>query len=254
MVTTVLDKEIENNYKHFLEDWQDELTSSTKDIVKKTKTFQDSYKRLTTLQAWRAYILETNISEDSFAFFLEAQNDALLSHVQASIGCWRMALKSLRSCIENSTLALYYMDHPVELALWSNGNFRISFRETISYLTKHPSISSLPKNSESITGIPLLVNEYDKLSQAVHASSRDFRMTDEGKAIAFWSSDAKRVGIWSTHEKRTIEGINLLFLNMFTKYLTGAKQSNLRTSLSFSIPKTKDAKIKSTLKVTIKRR
>ena len=250
---TAIDSEIDNNYKRFLKDWQKELTSSTTDIIKKSRVLQDSYKRLTTLQAWRAYVLEPNISEASFSFFLEAQNDALLSHVQASMGCWRIALKSLRSCIENATLAVYYMDHPVELALWSSGSFRISFRETINYLKKHPFISSLPTNSESIIGIPLLEMEYDKLSLAVHASSRDFRMTDEGKAIAFWSPDARRIGIWSTHEKRTIEGVNLLFLNMFKDHLTGTKQSNLRTSLSFAIPKTKDAKIKNTLKITIRR-
>ena len=245
--------EIEKNYKYFIDDWQSELEGSTNTVIKKTKTFQTSYKRLTTLQAWRAYVLEPNLSEDSFAFFLEAQNDALLSHVQASMGCWRIALNSLRSCIENSILTVYYMDHPIELALWSQGIFRIGFRETINYLKKHPLMSSLPANSQHIMGIPLIEQEYRNLSRAVHASSRDFRMTEEGKAISLWSPDEKRISIWSTHEKRTIEGINLLFLNLFRIYLTGAKQMNLRKSLSFSIPKTKDAKIKSTLKVTVKR-
>ena len=70
-----------------------------------------------TIPTQNALVLEPRMTADSLAFFLEAQNDALVSHVFGNLGSWRSALKALRSCIENVAFCLYYKDHPVELHL-----------------------------------------------------------------------------------------------------------------------------------------
>lgn len=131
-----LREEIEANYRRFESDWKQSLSNSIAITgeLELDPTFLESYYRLTTLQAWRAGLLEALLPKESYYFYLEAQNDALVSHIQARSGSWRSALKSLRSVIENVLFALYYMDHPVELSLWgwesSESRFR-SFRSTL---------------------------------------------------------------------------------------------------------------------------
>jgi hypothetical protein len=245
-----LREEIEANYRRFENDWKQSLSDSIAVTGKLDATFLESYSRLTTLQAWRAGLLDTLLPKESYWFYLEAQNDALISHIQARCGSWRSALKSLRSAIENVLFALYYMDHPVELSLWASGRFRITFSELQKYFNQHPNILNVP---ESITGLGLIGHEYEKLSKAVHASSRDFRMTNEGRALSLWHSDVPRVGQWSTHEKRTIQGINLLLMTMFREKLSGTQQTSIRASLALIIPQQKYPIIAQALSVRIKK-
>jgi hypothetical protein len=242
--------EIEANYRRFEGDWKQSLSNSISSTGELDAIFLESYSRITTLQAWRAGLLEAALPKESYCFYLEAQNDALVSHIQARCGSWRSALKSLRSAIENVLFSLYYMDHPVELSLWGSGKFKINFSELQKYFNQHPNLQRVP---ESITGLGLIGQEYEKQSKAVHASSRDFRMTNEGRALSLWHSDVPRVGQWSTHEKRTLQGINLLLMSIFHEKLKGTQQSNIRTSLGLIIPHQKDSTIAQMLSVRIKR-
>lgn len=243
--------EIRNNYDRFLHDWQDALSRRlVEDLPGGITRFENSYIRLTSLQAWRSTVIEPNISAGSIGFFVEAQNDALVSHIQASLGSWRVSLKSLRSCIENVLLCLYYKDHPVEFTLWEKGKFRIPYSEAFRYFQNHPCLDGVP---DDLKGLGLIDQQYDKLSKAVHSSAIEFRMTEDGKALSLWKTDNKHESIWETHEKKTLQGLNLLLLVLFREHLQGANLAALRESLGFVIPENKDLDIKSALKVRIKR-
>ena len=112
------------------------MTASSTELAKDNSIYLNSY-RIASLQAWRTH-LESRITEGSLAFFLEAQNDALTSHVFASLGSWRSALKALRSCIDNVLFCVYYKDHSVELDLWHSGKHKPSFNELFNYMENHP--------------------------------------------------------------------------------------------------------------------
>jgi hypothetical protein len=246
---TLID-EIKHNYIVFQEDWQQNLSHRISELPNRIARFERSYIRLTTIQAWRASIIEQQLKRGSIGFYAEAQNDALISHVQASLGSWRIALKSLRSCIENILLCLYYKDHEVELKLWEMGKFRIGASETIQYFQKHPFIIGIP---DDLTGLSLITQQYKKLSEAVHASSVHFRMTEDGKALSLWESAGTHENMWETHEKKTIQGLNLLMLTIFKDHLQGTNLASLRQAVGFVIPAVKDSAIKSRLNITIKR-
>lgn len=250
-----LTKEVDKNCDDFSAEWPKTLASSISSIDKlsQTKAIRyESYRRLTSLQAWRSYVLEPNVGNDSLAFFLEAQNDALISHVNALMGASRVALKALRSLVENTLCMIYYMDHPVELRMWADGKHRLGFTELLEYLRKHPEFVDA-KDAETVTGLDLLKREYRQLSAAVHGSSKSFRMTEDGKMPTLWTTNAAKLGKWRTREKATLLAVNLVLLTFFRQYLQGSAQPQLRRSLAFSIPKAKDAKIKKHLGVTIKR-
>ena len=189
-------------------------------LTKKHNLLYSSYEGLTTLQAWRATVLEKTIGNDAISFFLEAQNDALLSHTQASLGSWRLALNALRSLIENILAMVYYMDHPIEMELWSLGRNKIGFTDLIKYLSEHPRIRD---KNDSVNGIDTIKTEYAKLSRAVHASSTNFRMTNEGRVPLLCTADKSALNKWRTRERLTLTGLNLALLCIFSNHLTGAK-------------------------------
>ena len=174
-------------------------------------------------------MVEAHVPAGCVGFYAEAQNDALISHVQASLGSWRVALKALRSCIENALLCLYYKDHLVEHKLWETRQFRISISAAIKYYREHPLLRDM---QEGTTGIGIINQEYAKLSRAVHASSQDFRMTEGGKGMSLWKTDAAHESRWETHEKKTLLGLNLLMLTLFHEHLQGASLSSVRESLA----------------------
>lgn len=242
--------EIRQNYTVFQKEWQDNLSARVSDFPSHAKRFERSYIRLTSLQAWRAGVVEQQLAHGSIGFYIEAQNDALISHVQASLGSWRVALKSLRSCIENILLCLYYKDHPIELVLWESGAFRLSFSEAMQYFKKHPLIKNVQSD---LTGLSLISEEYKKLSIAVHSSAVDFRMTEGATNLLLWNTDNKHESIWETHEKKTLQGLNMLMLTIFRQLLQGASLGSVRQALGLVIPSRKDAEIKAKLRVTIKR-
>ena len=113
---TITEQEINANYEEFYADWTTQIEKNWNDL-KKLPVFLESYRRICALNAIKKILVIPNSRKDSADFFLEAHNDAVVSHVSASFGSWRSSLQSLRSIIENSLCSIYYNDHPVELQL-----------------------------------------------------------------------------------------------------------------------------------------
>lgn len=239
--------EIDSNFTRFTEKWKVERTAVTTELSQHEERFRASYRRLVSLQAWRT-ALENKISSDSLKFFLEAQNDALVSHVLASQGSWRTALKSLRSCIENVLFCLYYKDHPVEVELWQAGRHRLGFTALTEYLINHPQLLDV---NPDYSGVATLKAEYSTLSKAVHASSASFRMTQDEETTHLWSAEVSRLGAWSTRESQVLKGLNLLLLTIFREDLSGARLSGLRQAISLAIPVSQHARIKTKMHITL---
>lgn len=228
---TPLEQEIENNYKRFFVDWTAQAQKNWAKLGGKEQ-FVKSYRRLSCFNALQHTLIIPNFSAASAAFFLEAQNDALVSHVNANLGSWRTALQSLRSCIENVLSAIYYSEHPVELELWAKGEFRIWFQDLHRYMSRHPHLSNL---SVSVSGLADLKSEYEILSKAVHASAVDFRMTDGASKVLLWNTEESKLGAWATREKRVVEAVCSLIICLHPLELQGAKNSQLRGALSFVV-------------------
>jgi hypothetical protein len=194
--------------------------------------FLNSYTRLTSINAWRELLIKNEASDEAYRFFCEAQNDGVSSHVLAGLGSWRASLKCLRSCIENVLFCEYYKDHPIELRLWLLGKHRLGFSETINYFQKHPDVEGI-KND--LAGLGRLQKEYSILSRAVHGSDFNFRMTAAGGTTNLWSSDNRKLNSWSTRERETLIGINLILLTLHSKALQGASLLGLRQSIGLII-------------------
>jgi hypothetical protein len=227
--------------------------TSVESTLQQLDTFKEkyaaSYNRLVSLQAWRSELFCNHLSSDAEEFFREAHNDALMSHALARQGAWRVALMSLRSLVENTVFGLYYCDHPVELQQWLNGEHKLGFSETISYLLRHPKLARL---DPSITGIDILKSEYATLSKAVHGSAKAFRMSRDGIVTGLNLNSVTDLGAWGTREKSTITGINLLLLCFFADYIKGAALPSLRKSISLAVPVAKHSAIKTALRVTLR--
>ena len=151
--------------------------------------FRASYRRVVSLQAWRDRYFDRCHSNAVSSMFLEAQNDALMSIVLAHMSVWRPALQSLRSCLENVLSTCYYGDHPIELALWEDGEHRITFSQLADYFARHPRITTQPGLPQVVTHIK---SEYAVLSKAVHASARSFPH-DEGWSYSHYSQQRCRL-------------------------------------------------------------
>lgn len=224
--------EVDENFRRFssripLE--QQEVQAELSAFVEK---YAQSYRRLTTLSAWWAAVIERGCS-DAAQFFAEARNDAISSHVFARMGAWRASLKFLRSVIENVLNCLYYCQHPVELQQWATGSHRLTFTELVAYMRAHPALIEF---TDSEIGIARLKAEYSTLSLAVHGSSESFRMTDSDGGTKIWSSDRARLGGWLTRERHVLGAINLLLAAFFREELHGARHPGLRESLKFVFP------------------
>lgn len=210
----------------------------------------DGYARLTTLQAWRVFVLDEHLSDEALGFFSEAQNDGLTSSALMSIGMWRPAMKSLRSLIENMLHCFYFNDHPVEYRLWDAGSLRPAFRDLFNYFLSHPDITG---SSELLKGVEELKRHYKHLSNVVHASAREFRMTSEIENLKLWNTTADGIGKWAFTQKNVIRDVNLLILSLFSKHLQGAAHKGLREALSLVIPASRDGAIKASVGVKIAR-
>jgi hypothetical protein len=244
---STFEAEVAANYDSFDNSSFTMLNGVREELSADRDRFLESYRHVASLQAWRATLLQELLSTETLAFFLEAQNDALLSHVMARMGIWRPALQSLRSCIENTLMTLYYMDHPVELMLWAEGRHRLGFAEVHTYLQRHPLLDSV---AESLSGLPVLQAEYATLSRAVHGSAVSFRMADTN-GPQLWSSDRAKLGSWQTRERQVIVAINLLLLSMFREKLQGTSRPALRDASGAIMSKTRRAQIKSALKISL---
>ena len=245
---SLLLKETETNFKNFDAAWRAEMARVAIELAKEDTIFLTSYRRIASLQAWRAF-LEPRISADSLAFFLEAQNDALTSNVFASLGSWRSALKALRSCIENVAFCLYYKDHPVEFRLWTDGKHKPPISDYIAYLEQHPQRIK----TATIDPMPHLQNEYSTLSKAVHASAKSFRMTNDVKTTLLWNEAKPSLSQWQTREAAVLTNINLLLLAHFRENLSGAAEAGLREAVSLAIPTAAYPEVKANLKVVLRK-
>lgn len=246
---TLID-ETKANFESFVPKWQAELSTVSGKLKACSDVFLKSYRRIVSLQAWRAILLEPKISKDSLAFFVEAQNDALTSHVFGQLGSWRTALSALRSCIDNTMSCLFYMDHPVELQLWHLHQHRLSMTELREYVKRHPLVRGIPSQ---IAGVDGLVREYGLLSSAVHGSAVSFRMTRSGDVPKLWGSSKASLGAWSTREGHTLMLLNLILTTLFREDLKGSKLPNLRKAISLVVPPSKHASIRSHLGVRLYR-
>lgn len=242
--------EVDAAFDRFGATWRRELRRADDALSSSHQQYLESYRRLASLQAWKSILLENRITRDSLGFFLEAQNDGLVSHVFAALGSWRSALKSLRSCIENVCLCLYYMDHPIELELWHQGKHSLNFAAIMEYLGRHPALNSV---RQSVNGLEILKKEYTILSRAVHGSAVGFRMSADDIGVRLWLSDQASLGAWATREAHTLCGINLVLLATFRNDLQGARLMDLRRAVSLAIPGSKHKDIKQFLKITLMR-
>jgi hypothetical protein len=239
--------EIKQNFETFFADWTKQAPVNWK-ALQGNKVFEESYRRLCCVIAVRMELLEPKVSKSAYAFALEANNDALTSHVLASIGAWRPSLQALRSYIENMLCCLFYMDHPVELALWSQGKNRPTFSDLHSYFVAHPSLSGI---GLAVSGLEQMKKEYSDLSKAVHGSAASFRMTDGAGKILLWDATIPRASQWSTRERKTIESVTLLITYLFSQELQGARLPKVRELLSFAISKNLAQELKKRAKITI---
>jgi hypothetical protein len=157
---SVLEDEIDHNFGVFRSDWTGQTQKNWTEL-QKHKHYVESYRRLSALQAIKTDLVAPSFSPESAAFFFEAHNDALVSHVSGSLGAWRSALQALRSCLENTLAAIYYKDHPIELKLWAAGQFRLSFAALHNYALKHPAFIGI---NPTLTGLDVIQEEYATLS------------------------------------------------------------------------------------------
>jgi hypothetical protein len=246
-MATLLRDEVESNFDVFEKQWPNDLHKAQGALSGSRKKFVDSYLRISTIQAWRTSVILGNVSEGAEAFFFEAQNDFLISHCLARCGSSRQALKALRGAIENIYFSLYYNDHPVELAKWEEGRYRINFPELNSYFESHPAVHNRPQGLQSLA---TLKDEYSTLSKAVHGSAKAFRMTKNLTEIHLWGSDAAAVGKWATRESHVITSINILLCHLFADKLQGASNRNLREIIGLVASKPQQKIMKDTLKIT----
>lgn len=224
--------EIQVSFDSFFRTWKSELDTVSAELNSDPAKFLESYTRLVSLNKWRSPFLSSRVSEESMYFFIEALNDGLYSHVLASLGAWRVSLKTLRSCIENTLNCLYYKDHPVELALWKEGKHRTNPSELFTYLRYHPIVSRV-NNIDRYIG--QLESEYSVLSRAVHGSGETFRMTTENEYTTFWTADAARLGMWQTRERAVVASLNVVLVAFFHEELQGNSFPDLRNSISLAL-------------------
>ncbi len=239
--------ELEKNFDEFSTKFTSELEQVSKKLASNRTVFLDSYARIASLNAWRQYHLKSRISTGSLGFFIEAQNDALTSHAFARLGCWRSACQALRGFLENTLFCLYYMDHPVELALWGTSSFKIGFSAIHSYLESHPVVASV---SKPINGLESAMSEYKTLSRAVHGYP-SFRMTGTTHGTQLWTADKAALGAWETREIHVIGAVNMLLISIFRGDLEGAKLPLLRQAVAKCVPASKRAQYKTELRITL---
>jgi hypothetical protein len=242
-----LENELDANQSSFFVDWTQQASANW-NALRALPVYKKSYRHIAGLQALKNSIVIPNYDPEAAAFFFEAHNDAVVSHVSASIGAWRSALQALRSCIENVLCAVYYKDHPIERQLWAQSKFVIGFTELLRYCEQHPMLAS---PGPGVNGLELLKKEYSVLSKAVHASATNFRMTDGAASVLLWSTDGVRASMWATREQRTIEGICLLLICLHSNEFQGARLMGIKEVMSLVISANKRNTLKRKLHITL---
>ncbi|KAA3512589.1 hypothetical protein G6L63_11315 [Agrobacterium vitis] len=208
----------------------------------------ESYARIAAVNAVKVDLIDQNMTLDAAHFFYEAHNDAVLSHVNASFGCWRPALQALRSFMENTLSAIYYADHPIELEKWKNGKFSIPPKELRAYVIEHPKVQDLALHLDLKS---LLDGEYSTLSKAVHASNSLFRMTSADGKTSITKPNQADLGKWSARERETISLCMTIVASVMCHHLEGAKLPQLRDALGIAVGAPFRAALKAHCKISI---
>ncbi|NGO56245.1 hypothetical protein, partial [Allomesorhizobium camelthorni] len=241
-----IEREIAANSMRFYEDWLADLVDNAKHLSK-DKLHVESFARLSALNGVIS-VVSASFDPESRKFLLEAQNDAVLSHVGATFGSWRLSLQSLRSFAENSLCALYYVSHPIELKLWERGKYRIGFRDLAKFMSSHPDLEGYDCAVSSVND---LEKEYAELSKAVHGSAKTFRMTDSVSDILLWDRANGKFGKWTTRQRNTISCVVVILLALFDKSFQGAQHLEIRRSLNFVLSATKAKLVSDQIKINI---
>lgn len=239
--------EISENYLAFSKKISSSIASNISEFEGNEKLIE-SYARIAAINALKVDIVEPHFPKGAAHFFFEAHNDSLISHVNASYGSWRAALQALRSFMENTMAAIYYLDHPVEFMKWSAGNFRMSPREMREYISEHPKLDKLNKELKLKVALD---KEYGTLSKAVHGSSSMFRMTTADGKTNIANPSPADLGKWSARERSAVDICMTSLVGVVSDHLDGAKMPNLRGALSAAIQPNSRAAIKKHLDVTI---
>lgn len=234
-MTTALEKEIIRNCAAYHDALSKELLAVfNKNITDKRVT--DGYKRLTAFTAMSVGI-SGNCSENSFRFFIEAQNDILSAHFLSLTGSFRIALVALRNAIEIILHFIYYKDHPIELIMWETGTHRLKFSQLFEYAEKHPNTSYDVYRIH----ISALKDEYATLSMAVHGSSSLFRMTGSVDYPNIICTDGPKLGMWHTRSSRVCTSLITILISHFQSAFKGAALPHQREVIAAALP----AKLKS---------
>jgi hypothetical protein len=221
---------IERNQENFSRESSTLLVSSFQ-ALSADRRLKHCYEVATSIQAWRVSALSSVDDNEAGAFFREAQNDVLLSLVLAAHGLWRPALQSLRSASEGVLTTFYYRDHPVELALWHDGEHKLEFSELLRYYQRHPRFRDLPSRVNPLAD---LGREYGELSRAVHASSVPYRMTNDQLFPQLSSSDLVSLAKWEKRFTKTLGLVNI-FLIAIVGEIEGAANRPLRQVISLAL-------------------
>jgi hypothetical protein len=208
----------------------------------------ESYARIAAINALKVDLIEPHFPKGAAHFFFEAHNDVLLSHVNASFGSWRPALQALRSFMENTMAAIYYLDHPIEFEKWSIGDFQISPKELREYIAGHPKLAKLVKELDLKAALD---KEYGTLSKAVHGSSSLFRMTTADGKTNIANPSMADLGKWSARERSAVDICLVALVGVLSHYLDGAKMQNLRAALRIAIQSNSRAVLKKHMDVLI---
>jgi hypothetical protein len=226
--------EISINASEFTRGVLKEMRSTSRSVKTLDPSFNDEcYRRLVAINSWRLDVFSTSLGEDVLSFFLESQNDALLSLVSASVGAWRPALQSLRACMENALFFLYFADHPVELRLWELGQYKIGVSEIIAYLEKHPDLRDSSIAKGALQG---LQKEYGTLSRAVHGH-RQFQMTKGNTSgVLLFKAQKSDIGAYKTRQAAVLSSLNKLLIAMYHSRLEGTRVPGLRKLIAKMLP------------------
>lgn len=205
------------------------------------------YVHAVVFESWRRNLLDPALGV-GLPFWIEAQNDFLLSLVHGGKGVWRSALQALRSFVENATGALYYAEHPVEARRFSSGDFRLTWTETKQYLLFYPDTQSNTFRSKLVE---VLASEYKELSAAVHGSAESFRMTAGHQYPKLCDSTPASIGAWQTRVRICARAIHYLFLQHFSAQLAGARLPALRDDISKVLRVVDRARVKRELAIVL---
>jgi hypothetical protein len=186
------------------------------------------YAHATAFESWRRNILDPELGV-GLPFWIEAQNDFLLSLIHGGKGVWRSALQALRSFVENAVSSVYFSEHPVEARRFTAGDFRLSWTGSKEYLRSYPGNKDTEFRRKLVDS---LAYEYSELSAAVHGSAESFRMTAGQQYPKLCDSTPALLGAWQTRVGKSARAVHLLLLQHFAAQLTGARLPLLRADIA----------------------